>query len=134
MKIHPELDEYSIPAKLDRYVVENEAENLRSSLPYYFYSVKYHWLLFFMFVSKKSNRKEQGVTVPLCGYSEGKFKVTVDGNTFYYDYSEKKCYFASVKYASDILVEVTDRAYVNALKRSFRRIYGLKFILPYIFL
>ncbi len=127
-----EMESYEGVKNVPKEAIEREIECLQTSLPFYFFSVKYNYLLFFVHISKRCNRKDD--SVPAYIFKDGLFSVDLDeGNSFAYSYSDDKWYFASSRYPSSEKVEIVDITYINAIKKSFRRIYGLKFLYPRMF-
>ena len=132
MYTHKEIDNYSAQDVLSKEAVLDEIEKLQGSLPFYFFSVKYNYLLFFTYLSKRTNRKNSKIPFYIC--TIGLFTVIMDnGDQFIYLYKDKKWFFTSKIYGENDKVEIVDGAYINSLNRSFSKIYRARFIMPKIF-
>lgn len=129
-----ELSEYKTLENANKAMIDDEIERLQASLPFYFFSVKYNYLLFFLHLADRKNRRESGSIIPKYTYSDDEFGVMIDGSdTFFFSYTDKKWYFTSSKYPSAERVEIVDETYIESLKKSLRRMYGLKFLCPRVF-
>ena len=126
----PELSEYNAIKSPTRQEVVEESERLSGSLPFYFFTVKYNYLIYMTSLSDRGSRRENHLCAPKHRYFNGIFSIFIETDKFAYSYRDKKWYFSSTKYPDALQIELTDADYIENLTKVVRKIYGILFFFP----
>ena len=130
--IFSEIREYKALEHVTKETLEEEADRLQKSLPFYFFTVKYNYLIFLTSLTDKGSRRKKHQHLPKHNYSDGLFTIMLETDSYSYSYKDKQWYFSSSKYPCVDRIGLTDEDYIESFTRLVRKIYGIYFIFPFL--